>query len=120
MSTFLHLVNEEGQRESSRRLFLIGSLAAYFYAAPALGQDKLDPGGLTFRDFSTNDNGASFSRGDPMIAGGPNQVSSKIAAIESDTASAVHTMKRPVGMSKAPEASGKYGLLIRSISISVS
>jgi len=59
-------------------------LAAYFCAAPALGQDRLDPGGLTFRDFSSNDNGASFSRGDPMIAGGPNQVSSRIAAIESD------------------------------------
>jgi hypothetical protein len=78
------LVNEEGQRESGRRLFLTGGLAACFCAAPALGQDKLDPGGLTFRDFSSNDNGASFSRGDPMIAGGPNQVSSKIAAIESD------------------------------------
>jgi hypothetical protein len=46
--------------------------------------DKLDPGGLTFREFSSNDNGASFNRGDPMIAGGPNQVSSQIAAIESD------------------------------------
>src|SRR5262245_38979253 len=48
----------------------------------ASAQDKLDTGGLTFRDFSTNDNGASFNRGDPMIAGGPNQVSSKVAAIE--------------------------------------
>jgi hypothetical protein len=49
---------------------------------PALADDKLDPGGLTFRDFSNNDNGASYSRGDPMIAGGPNQVSSKVVAVE--------------------------------------
>ena len=51
-------------------------------ATPALADDKLDAGGLTFRDFSTNDNGASYSRGDPMIAGGPNQVSSKVVAVE--------------------------------------
>jgi hypothetical protein len=51
-------------------------------AGPALADDKLDPGGLTFRDFSTNDNGASYSRGDPMIAGGPNQVSSKVVGVE--------------------------------------
>jgi hypothetical protein len=69
-------------------LFLIGTLAAMAAAcltiAPASAEDQLDPGGLTFRDFSTNDNGASFSRGDPMIAGGPNQVSSQIVAVESD------------------------------------
>src|SRR5216684_1487042 len=84
LEKILHLIDKAGQRESGRRLFLGGSLAACFLGAPALAQDKLDPGGLTFRDFSSNDNGASFSRGDPMIAGGPNQVSSKIAAIESD------------------------------------
>jgi len=44
----------------------------------------LDAGGLTFRDFAINDNGASFQRGDPMIAGGPNQVSSRIVGIEGD------------------------------------
>lgn len=49
-----------------------------------MAQDKLDAGGLTFRDFSTNDNGASYSRGDPMIAGGPNQVSSRVMAVESN------------------------------------
>ena len=52
----------------------------------AAAQDKLEAGGLTFRDFSTNDNGASFSRSerDPMISGGPNQLSSKIASVEAD------------------------------------
>lgn len=49
-----------------------------------MAQDKLDAGGLTFRDFSSGDNGASFNRGDPMIAGGPNQTSAKVAAIEAD------------------------------------
>ena len=65
-------------------MFLLASLAAGLMAGPALAQDRLDAGGLTFRDFSTNDNGASFTRGDPMIAGGPNQVSSKVVAIEGD------------------------------------
>jgi hypothetical protein len=65
-------------------LFLLAGLAACLTAsrAGAQPQGKLDAGGLTFRDFSSNDNGASFNRGDPMIAGGPNAVSSKIAAIE--------------------------------------
>ncbi len=50
--------------------------------ATAVRAQELDAGGLTFRDFSINDNGASFNRGDPMIAGGPNQVSSKIVAVD--------------------------------------
>jgi hypothetical protein len=75
---------EAGQRESTRRLFLLAGLAACFAAVPAAAEDKLDAGGLTFRDFSSNDNGASFTRGDPMIAGGPNQVSAKVAAVEAD------------------------------------
>jgi hypothetical protein len=61
----------------------MGAVAACLVATPALADDKLDPGGLTFRDFSTNDNGASFGgHGDPMIAGGPNQVSSKVVTVE--------------------------------------
>jgi hypothetical protein len=62
----------------------VAGLVACLAAGPALADDKLDPGGLTFRDFSSNDNGASFSRGDPMIAGGPNQVSSRVVAVEGD------------------------------------
>jgi hypothetical protein len=83
LSVLNHLVDEQRQKESGRRLFLAASLAACFLALPAAAQG-LDPGGLTFRDFATNDNGASFSRGDPMIAGGPNQVSSKVVGIEGD------------------------------------
>jgi hypothetical protein len=68
-------------------MFLKAGLAACFAVSSpgwALAQDKLDAGGLTFRDFAVNDNGASFSRGDrdPMISGGPNQVSSRVASVE--------------------------------------
>ena len=64
-------------------MFLSAGLAACLLARPAAADD-LDTGGLTFRDFSANDNGASFNRGDPMIAGGPNPVSSKVLAIENE------------------------------------
>lgn len=54
-------------------------------ALPARASDKLDAGGLTFRDFATFDNGASFGRGDgSIIAGGPNQVSSRVLAVQSE------------------------------------
>ena len=62
-------------------MFLFAGLAACLAPIPAFAAD-LDAGGMTFRDFSTNDNGASFNRGDPMIAGGPNQVSSRVAGID--------------------------------------
>ena len=44
----------------------------------------LDAGGLTFRDFGTNDNGASFHRGDPMISGGPNVQPSRMLGIDTN------------------------------------
>jgi len=64
-------------------LFLSASLGVCFAGFPAAAAD-LDAGGLTFRDFAINDNGASFNRGvDPIIAGGPNQVSSQVLAVDS-------------------------------------
>jgi hypothetical protein len=65
---------------------LLGALMAGLVPTSAAAQDKLDAGGLTFRDFSNNDNGASFSRSerDPMISGGPNQLSAKVASVEAD------------------------------------
>lgn len=64
-------------------MFLFAGLSALFAGFPARAAD-LDAGGLTFRDFAVNDNGASFNRGvDPIIAGGPNQVSSRVAAVDS-------------------------------------
>jgi hypothetical protein len=63
-------------------LFLLAGLGVLFAGFPAQAAD-LDAGGLTFRDFAVNDNGASFNRGvDPIIAGGPNQVSSRVAAVD--------------------------------------
>lgn len=52
-------------------------------ALPVRAAD-LDAGGLTFRDFGTNDNGASFHRGDPMIGGGPNVQPSRIVGIDKE------------------------------------
>ena len=63
-------------------MFLLAGLGACFAGFPARAAD-LDAGGLTFRDFAVNDNGASFNRGvDPIIAGGPNQVSSRVVAVD--------------------------------------
>ena len=59
-------------------MFLLAGLGAYFAGFPARAAD-LDAGGLTFRDFAVNDNGASFNR----IASGPNQVSSRVAVVDS-------------------------------------
>ena len=72
------------QKESGRRLFLLGGAVSLCVSRPALANDQLDAGGLTFRDFSAQDNGASFGRGDPIIAGGPNPVSSKVLGVESN------------------------------------
>ena len=83
MDTNPHLTDKTGQKESGRRLFLLAGLGACFAGFPAHAAD-LDAGGLTFRDFAANDNGASFNRGvDPIIAGGPNQVSSRVVAVDS-------------------------------------
>lgn len=70
------------QKEPGRRLFLAMTGAGLCLASPAHASDKLDAGGLTFLDFARPDNGASFSRGDATIAGGPNPVSSRILSIE--------------------------------------
>ncbi|MBR2815618.1 MAG: hypothetical protein IKE60_13280 [Reyranella sp.] len=63
------------QKESGRRLFLAAgflalSLGAGIPAAFAQGGNSLSTGGLTFRDFGTADNGASFAHGQQSIGGG--------------------------------------------------
>ena len=73
---------EVRQKESGRRLFLLTGAAGLLMGTPARASDQLDAGGLTFLDFATPDNGASFHRGDGMAAGGPNQVSSRILGVE--------------------------------------
>jgi hypothetical protein len=80
---FFDVLSKVRQKESGVRQFLAVAGVGLCLALPAAANDKLEAGGLTFLNFATLDNGASFSQGDPIIAGGPNPVSSKVLAIES-------------------------------------
>jgi hypothetical protein len=80
-----HLKDERRQKESGRRLFLSGALTTVLSASgvvPALADDGLDAGGLTFRDFGRQDNGASFNRTDPMLPGGPDPAPARLAGVD--------------------------------------
>jgi hypothetical protein len=80
-----HLKDERKQNESGRRLFLSGALATVLSASgvvPALADDGLDAGGLTFKDFGSQDNGASFNRTDPMLPGGPDPAPARLAGVD--------------------------------------
>ncbi len=64
---------------------LSGALAAVVAASgavPAAADDGLDAGGLTFKDFGTPDNGASFNRTDPMLPGGPEPPPARLLSID--------------------------------------
>jgi hypothetical protein len=80
-----HHKDECRQKESGRRLFLSGALAAILSASsvlPALADDGLDAGGLTFKDFGKPDNGASFDRADPMLPGGPEPPPARVVSVD--------------------------------------
>ena len=80
-----HLKDERRQKESGRRLFLVGALVAVVAASgavPAAADDGLDAGGLTFKDFGTPDNGASFNRTDPMLPGGPDPAPARMVGVD--------------------------------------
>lgn len=82
-----HLKGERIQKESGRRLFLLtalGAVASVASGPSARAEDGLDAGGLTFKDFGTADNGASFNRTDPMLPGGPEPASAKLVSIDTD------------------------------------
>lgn len=82
---FSHLKDERRQKESGRRPFLLaglGALGVAWMGLPARADNGLDAGGLTFKDFGTADNGASFNRTDPMLPGGPEPAPAKLLAIE--------------------------------------
>ncbi len=49
---------------------------------PVRAADKLDPGGLTFRDFGTPDNGSSYTRGEQSIGGGTSQSFTRVLGID--------------------------------------
>jgi hypothetical protein len=91
-----HLKGERKQTESGRRLFLIGvagvlsgAVGGAWSALPAWADAGLDAGGLTFRDFGTQDNGASFNRTDPMLPGGPEPAPARLVSIDSANGLAV-------------------------------
>lgn len=67
-------------------MFLSGAAAAAFAAsgAPLYAQttNRLDPGGLTFRDFGTPDNGSSYTRGEQSIGGGTTQSFTRVLGID--------------------------------------
>jgi hypothetical protein len=80
-----HLKNEHRQKESGRRLFLSGAMAAAvgaFAAGSARADDGLVAGGLTFKDFANPDNGASFNRTDPMLPGGPDPAPARMLGVD--------------------------------------
>ena len=67
-------------------MFLSGATAAFLMAsaAPLQAQtaNRLDPGGLTFRDFGVPDNGSSFTRGEQSIGGGTTQSFTRVLGID--------------------------------------
>ena len=67
-------------------MFLSGA-AAFVLVAPmaplhAQPANRLDPGGLTFRDFGVPDNGASYTRGEQSIGGGTTQKFTRVLGID--------------------------------------
>jgi hypothetical protein len=80
-----NLKSERRQKESGRRPFLAGAVLAAvgaFGVGPAEANDGLDAGGLTFKDFATPDNGASFNRTDPMLPGGPDPAPGRVVGVD--------------------------------------
>lgn len=73
------------QKESGRRLFLVSAvMGCCLPLAAGLANEPLSTGGLTFKDFGTPDNGASFSSGDQIVGGGStqSQTYSKVVGID--------------------------------------
>jgi hypothetical protein len=88
---------EMRQKESGRRMFLVAAIAAAGTPFGVAANQPLSNGGLTFKDFGTADNGASYTRGTQNIGGeaSSNQTLSKVVAIDRD-ASAVRVRFDPI------------------------
>jgi len=77
-------MDQQRQKESGRRPFLLAALTFALPLAPARAEGDLDAGGLTFRDFATLDHGSSFSKLDPMIGSGANPTQARVLAIDNE------------------------------------
>ncbi|SJZ48752.1 hypothetical protein SAMN02745126_01302 [Enhydrobacter aerosaccus] len=62
----------------------IAGLVLVSLSGTAIAQDRLDAGGLTFKDFATADHGASFDRGDPMLPEGPGPARARVLSIDNN------------------------------------
>jgi hypothetical protein len=81
-----YVARERKRKESGRRIFL-ASATAFLLTTPvpslyAQTTNRLDPGGLTFRDFGVPDNGASYTRGEQSIGGGTTQKFTRVLGID--------------------------------------
>src|SRR5688572_29667317 len=83
-----HMENELVRKRFGRRGLLVAAATIAAVPSRVLGDDGLDAGGLSFRDFAIADNGASFNRSDPVSAGAPNHVSSRVLGIDSASGAA--------------------------------
>lgn len=72
------------QKESGRRMFLIGGLALAVAPTAARAEGDLDAGGMTFRDFAVLDNGSSFNKVDPMIGSGAVPTQARVLAVDNN------------------------------------
>lgn len=79
-----NLIYKLRQKESGRRLLLLGSAALALAPLAAHADGNLDTGGMTFRDFAVADRGSSFNKIDPMIGSGANPTQARIMAIDND------------------------------------
>ena len=85
------------QKESGRRPFIAATLALLCLPSMAVANQPLSTGGLTFKDFGTADNGASYSRGSQVIGGDSNnsQTLAKVVGIDREQ-SAVRVRFDPI------------------------
>lgn len=89
--------SEARQKESGRRPIVAAALAMLCLPTMAAANQPLSTGGLTFKDFGTADNGASYTRGDQVIGGGTthSQTLAKVVGIDRE-ASAVRVRFDPI------------------------
>lgn len=75
-------MRKQRQKESGRRLFLLGGLTVAILPAFARAEGDLSAGELTFRDFAVLDRGSSFNKLDPMIGAGAQPTQARVVAID--------------------------------------